>query len=45
MRMMTMTEKQKWSYLWRYIFERMLITEPAAKHAASLAMSWLEKHK
>jgi hypothetical protein len=40
-----MTEKQKWFYLWHHILDRTMLSEPAAKLAASLAIEWLKKHE
>lgn len=39
-----MTEKQKWSYIWRYMRKRMIISEDQAKHATLIVLDWLEKH-
>ena len=40
-----MTEKQMWSQLWRYIYKRTMLTEPAAKHAAALALEWAQEKR
>lgn len=36
-------ERRKWRGIWRYILQRTIVTEPAAKHAALLALQWLER--
>jgi hypothetical protein len=40
-----LTEKQRWSYLWRHIMKRSTLDEDQAKLAALLAMQWLEKRE